>query len=186
MHNNCASMGAVVAQHKAALVVLLSAASLNVASAQSFGNWMFDVADDKSYLYAATSNDSGNILGEYCYPEQGSCVWILGLKTSCEKDHTYPVLANTDMGASHLQITCRGLLSNNLYQYVFTTFDDIDRLVKVGSKIGIAIPLEEDQFRVIRFALVGATAAIKNMRSAATKQNTGRGKGKTVTIDQDI
>lgn len=166
--------------------MVLGPCIMSAAIAQTYGSWTVDTADDKSYLYAATANDSGNVLGEYCYPQQGSCVWILGMATSCEENHTYPMLANADVGAQHLEVVCRGQLPSKLYQYVFTKFDDIDRIVKQGSKVGFAIPLQEDQFRVVRFLLVGATAAIKNMRATATGMNSGHHKQSTGTADQDI
>jgi hypothetical protein len=57
-----------------------------------------------------------------------------------------------------------------MYRYAFTDFDSIDGLVAKSSKIGVALPLEGDQFRVIRFDLNGATKAVGSMRGVAERR----------------
>jgi hypothetical protein len=116
---------------------------------ESYGSWGVGFTDDRSSLYAATVNDSGDLLGQYCEPSDGSCMWLLGLSTKCDTGHEYPILANSDTGASQLDIVCGGQLHNGTYKYAFKNFDDIDSLVKHAERIGFAMPMQGDQFRVV-------------------------------------
>jgi hypothetical protein len=136
-----------------------------LAAAEIIGSWQTDAFSEG--VYAATLNDSENLIGQYCYPDQGSCLWLLGLKTRCESGHEYPILANSDVGAREVTVRCGSRLESGLYQYVFTNFDAIDEIVKGSSRLGFAVPLADDQFRVIRFSLDGARAAIDGMRARA-------------------
>jgi uncharacterized protein YqjF (DUF2071 family) len=121
-------------------------------------------------MCAGTLNDSGALFGEFCFPESGSCVWLLGMSTICKEGDKYPVLANSDAGSEHLEIYCDQQLDDGLYRYVFANFDAVDDLVKKGTRIGFAIPLQVDQFKVVRFLLNGATPAITSMREIAEKK----------------
>lgn len=170
----------------AAILSLIQIVGTTAKADETYGSWSVALGDDRSFVYAATANDSGALLGEYCYPDKGSCIWILGTKTKCEDGHEYPVLANSDTGAVQLQVKCNGLAPNNLYSYAFTSFADVDQLVKGGTRVGFALPLQADEFRVVRFLLNGSNAAIDSMRGIATKMNVGRVRGKTGTRDQDI
>jgi hypothetical protein len=135
--------------------------------AQSFGDWYAETSDPAT-MYAASVNDSGNVLGQYCFPDDGACVWLIGIKTGCEPGGKYPVLANSDTGAAHLDALCGGKLSDGLYRYAFSDFSAIDNFIKQATRVGFALPLQEDQFRVIRFNLDGASRAVSVMRAAAT------------------
>jgi hypothetical protein len=44
--------------------------------AEIIGDWVVDTTSD-SLVYAAATNDSGGIIGQYCEPAQGSCIWVL-------------------------------------------------------------------------------------------------------------
>ena len=48
--------------------------------------------------------------------------------------------------------------------------EDIDLIVREGSRFGIVIPLEDGTFKVSRFSLVGSTYAIDLMRAAAEQR----------------
>ena len=57
------------------------------------------------------------------------------------------------------------------YGYAFNDFDRLTSLVTRGSsRIGIAIPLNGGQFRVVRFDLQGSQAALAAMRSTAASK----------------
>lgn len=151
--------------------VFAGAMSLAVpARAGTFGNWMVGSSSDGASLYAATINDSGNILGQYCSTDNAECIWLIAMTTGCEQGNKYPVLANSDSAASHLEVYCSGKLDGGLYKYAFTNFDLIDDLVRKGSKIGIAIPLQRDQFIVVRFDLAGSMQALTQMRAAVSEK----------------
>jgi len=138
---------------------------------QTFGSWTVDAksfARGKSdNVYAITINDSDAGFGQFCYPDSGSCIWILVNKTGCKDDSKYPVLASAPIGgAIALEVLCGGKFSD-YFRYVFTDFDAVNELVKGGGRIGIVFPLASGEFRVTRFDLNGATTAVSNMRSQA-------------------
>ncbi len=139
------------------LMALTLASLMNMAAAQerSWGAWSAGRTSDGDGTYAATMNDSGNILGQYC--NGGTCVYLLGIKTSCKTGDKYPALVNSNLSAMSVEVVCRGKLDNGMYRYVFTDFEQIDDTVKRASQIGFAVPLAGDQFRVIRFDLMGST-----------------------------
>jgi hypothetical protein len=148
--------------------IALGASSL--ARAEDNGKWTV-VTDDPAMMYAVTFNDSGALFGQYCYPEEGSCLWLLGASTQCEKGHQYPVLANADGGAIPLKLVCQGSskTGNDVkYTYVFTDFDAVSNLVKNASRIGFAVPLQADQFKVVRFEVDGSAEALAAMRAKAS------------------
>jgi len=164
------------------LIVAVSSAS----RAQSFGTWTTGVTDSGEMLYAATVNDSGNLLGQYCSSSTGNCIWLLGMSTACKEGDQYPVLANSDAGAAHIMVYCSAKLDNGLYRYVFTEFDSINHIVTKGLRVGFAIPLQADQFRVVRFDLGGSNRALALMLEAAQKAQTKPSSKATGTRDQDL
>lgn len=151
-----------------AALVLLFGMEIPAAQGQTFGNWITSTTG-KNLVYALTQNDSGHVLGQWCDLETGSCLWLLGIRTRCDEGQKYPVLVNSSSGASSLQLYCAGPLANvpGVYRYVFTDFDSIADHIAKSTKIGVAIPLEGDQFRVVRFDLNGAASALRVMRAAA-------------------
>jgi hypothetical protein len=171
-----------------ALAILATLAILNrveVAKAEeTYGSWAVSLADDKSSVFAGTLNDSGGVLAEFCYPEKGSCIWTIGMSSSCEEGHEYPVLANSDASSAQLQVKCNGQIQDGKYSYAFTNFDDIDRIVKSSTRVGFAVPLQSDLFTVVRFSLTGSTSAVQRMRDVANTMNVG-GKKKNGTGTQD-
>ncbi|MEE9913633.1 MAG: hypothetical protein K4571_18125 [Deltaproteobacteria bacterium] len=154
--------------------------------AQSFGVWHSGVTDTGDAFYAATINDSGNLLGQYCYPSKGNCIWLLGMRTACEEGAQYPVLANSDAGSSHINVYCSAKLDNGMYRYVFSEHDAIDKIITKGLKVGFAVPLQSDQFRVVRFDLNGSSRAITKMLNLVEKAQNKSSLKETGTRDQDL
>jgi hypothetical protein len=141
---------------------------------ETYELWAVSLSDDNSVASAYTVNDSGALLGQYCYASSGNCVWTLGMTTGCETGSEYPVLANTDTGSVQLKIKCGGRLPTGAYAYAFTDFDAIDKAVKNATRIGFAVPMQADEFRVVRFLLSGANAAINHMLQRAQAMKTGK------------
>lgn len=136
----------------------------------TFVDWSTGITSTGNALFAATVNDSGNVLGQYCYPGEGSCIYLLGMRTSCKEGSKYPVLVNSDKGSLQVQVLCSGRQQGNLYEYVFTEFDKIDDVVMTAYRVGFAVPLEGDQFTVIRFSLIGSNEAVaKLLENAASR-----------------
>ena len=149
------------------IILLLQGVTIPVlANAQTFGSWTADVGQSGDFYYASTINDSGALLGEYCYTSSNTCIWMLGMSTACKKGAQYFVLANSDAGAIQLDLLCTGQLSISVYRYAFTNFNAIDNLVRKGRRVGFAFPLEVDQFIVLHFDLSRSNTAISAMKNA--------------------
>jgi len=147
-------------------VAALALASLP-ASAQEkrFGAWTVGVLPGKDGVYAATVNDSGGLLGQYCYTKDSNCVWLLANDVDCAPNNRYPVLVNADNGAASLEILCMKLEGRP--RYAFTDFDAIDAIVRKGTRVGIAFPMVNGLFLVNRFSLEGSLSAVTFMREMA-------------------
>jgi hypothetical protein len=160
------------------------ACGLQSASAdEKFSDWLVGSMSNGTGLYAATINDSGLLLGEYCYFSSNNCVWVLGSDTVCEQDHRYPALANTDQGAASLEISCTGQFQQSgktTFAYFFSDWKLLESLMKTSTRLGIAVPMKSDQFTVWRFSLDGMTAAIRKMEAdflASSRWNGQRPQG---------
>jgi hypothetical protein len=139
--------------------------------AQVFGNWAADL-EDTEFVSAVTANDNGHMLGQFCSLADNTCYWVLRLSTQCEENHRYPVLANSDAGAASLEVLCTGAVDSGDYAYVFTDFEQVEKLIRDSkTRVAFALPMDEDQFRVIRFDLRGAEPAISKMRETAQKHS---------------
>lgn len=134
------------------------------AQADTYRHWETGVTENRDLVYAATVNESGSVLGQYCTPREGQCVWLLGTASACKDGDRYSVLANSDQSAQQLDVYCGRQVDDGLYQYVFSDFSKIDSLVRNGLRIGLALPLQSDNFVVLRFDLGGATYAINSMK----------------------
>lgn len=83
-----------------------------------YESWRVDVVENKAYA-AATFSESGALLGQFCYPNLSRCIWSIGLPTACKKGNKYPVLANTDSGATSLSVVCDGAVELGLIGTAF-------------------------------------------------------------------
>lgn len=160
----------------AALLLMLSPAqALPQASVGGwYESWRVDVVENKTYA-AATFSESGALLGQFCYPNLSRCIWSIGLPTACKKGNKYPVLANTDSGATSLSVVCDGVIKTGAYRYSFSDFAAVTQVLEKSSRVGFAFPLQSDQFTVVRFRLEGMEAALGviqgGMRAAMNQKN---------------
>ena len=140
-----------------------------VAVAATFADWEASGDRTSSIVSAATINRNKEIFGQWCYPDKGNCLWLIGITTHCNEGDRYPVLANSDVGAVQLEVQCLGRLQvTGAYELVFTKFDDVDRIARKATRVGFRIPLHRDRPRVVRFSLSGAVRALTVMREAAS------------------
>lgn len=158
------------------------AASPIAASAQEgrYDDWVVGVSNDRSGLYAATSNDSGSAFAQAC-DTRGTCEYRLSISVRCEPGARYPVLVNAnagDAGAMMGTMICQGPNPAQTSSTIYTIgpFDDLDRLVRGATRIGFAMPMQSDQFHVARFSLRGSVPALSSMRGAAARA-AGQGGG---------
>lgn len=161
---------------------LLSTSSAVEAQTQQFGSWAVRVTEGNETLYAGTVNDSNAVFGQFCYPSEGSCYWLLANNIQCSSGSRYPVLVNADSGASSLEVLC--LQIDETSRYAFTNFDAIDAVVKGSQRLGIAFPMANGLFQVNRFSLEGATDAVEFMRAVGDRrQSSSKPRG---TKDQTL
>jgi hypothetical protein len=139
------------------------------AQAQTFADWSVDMKQPDA-IGAATTNESGHDLGMVCFIDRPSCYWMITSSILCEEDRKYPMLANSDDGAVYVEVRCIGKMESGNYGYVFTDFDKIDTFVQSGDRIGFAIPMEADSFRVVRFSLRGAEDALALLQKELSKR----------------
>ena len=117
-------------------------------------------------MYTMTINDSGELLGEFCYYKTTTCQWMIGMHTECNQGLNGIVLANSESSATSLDIVCRGKIPGiSLYAYVFKSWKLLESAIGSSLRIGFAIPLASDQFTVVRFSLSGRTEAQQAMES---------------------
>lgn len=145
-------------------MILLAFANLIQAT-----DWYADTSKE-DVVFALTLNDTGNIFGKFCFKENSSCVYLLGMRIACKSGNQYPVLVNSDVGSYSLSVYCFDEVKKGLFRYGFTNFNDINNIVHSASKIGFAFPMEGDQFKVIRFSLDGATRVIKIITDNANRR----------------
>ena len=136
-----------------------------LAQTQVFGYWTAGVSRTGDFFYASTINDSGALLGEYCYLSSKSCLWILGMATDCKERNKYPVLVNSNVRVVQLDVLCNAKLDGGIHRYVFTNFNAIDDIVLKGLRVGLAFPIQGEQFKVVHFNLGGSKSAINVMKN---------------------
>jgi hypothetical protein len=141
-----------------------------IALGARYGDWEADATSDRTMFFAFTTNDSGAVFGEWCSVTSANCMWIVGMSASCDQDSSYPILANSDIGAQSLTINCGGKLADTaLSRYQFMSYKGIEGVIRGAHRIGFAIPMKGDQFRVVRFSLAGEAAAVSRMKAAVAK-----------------
>jgi hypothetical protein len=136
------------------------------APAQVIGDWVVDVESPNAYS-AVTVNDSGHGFGEFCDLNEGNCYWLIEMSSSCDEGATSPILGNSDGTAVNLELLCIGRLEGGNSAYVFTDFDQVDKLVRHSDRVGFAMPSGTDEFRMEKYNLRGTVEALAVM-SAAT------------------
>lgn len=158
------------------IAVVAFLAGVTDVRAEVFGDW-FAEASGPTSVYAASANEAGSVFGQFCYLSEGSCVWLIGVKTRCQQGDRYPVLANSNVGAMHLEVVCDGRLDSGLYRFAFTNFDQVEKLVTHSDRVSFALPVEDAQFGIVRFSLQGAAAALSELREAAQQRITPGARG---------
>jgi hypothetical protein len=152
------------------LALIIVCGSSAYGQVQTFGDWKVDLSDPSIYA-AVTVNDSNHEFGQYCFfDKESSCDWFFATDTSCKDGSKYAVLANADGQALYLEVLCLGEI-NGGYAYAFTDFDKVDKLIRASKQVGFAVPLQGDEFAVVRWNLNGATNALSAMRTAAERRS---------------
>ncbi|MDQ1363116.1 MAG: hypothetical protein QG652_976 [Pseudomonadota bacterium] len=146
------------------LAVIALIATGNVfaeSSLRQFSDWTVGLIDNNEGVYAATLNDSGGIIGQYCFFETDDCIWLMSIDVKCTDDSKYPILINSDYAAAYVDVTCTNL--DNAPRYIFNDFELLKKHVTNSRRIGLAFPMQDGKFQVSRFSLDGAIDAINFM-----------------------
>lgn len=147
--------------------------------------WFWVTDDSDNFYYAATLNSSGHLIGQYCFFKSGDCKYLLGAGITCTEGNEYPALINSTSGSTHVTIICGGKVGDQNV-FLLSPFDDIDSIIRNADRIGIAVPMENDKFKVSRFSLSGSTHAIESMRSSAEKKMSKKPVKSTVADEEYI
>jgi len=134
------------------------------AAPQTFKDWTVTVTDDRSIVVAATLSDSGSVFGEFCRFGDANCYWFLVIDSACDladKSPSYGALVNTSAGSAYLQMSCDGKTNDGKHRFLVSNWSDLERVIKGAEKVGFALPLAPDQFKVVRFSLKGQKNATK-------------------------
>lgn len=130
--------------------------------AKSYGNWIVDNSIAGVQI-AKTINESAAATGVFCNLESQSCDAYLTLDVGCEDGEPYPMMINSSVGAYPLTTKCMHL--GKLKFFVASEFESMIQAFESGGEIGFAMPMQNGQFKVVRFSTAGATPAIKAART---------------------
>ena len=150
------------------LATSLVASAAKAASEVRFGSWQSASDSEKSYFVAATSNDSGNTMGVTCYVSTETCYWILITGHACDIGGNYIALVNAGAGAKAVELKC--IKVQDVKMLVFTDFEAIESTIRANSRAGIAFPMQDGTFVVMRFSLDGANSAIDHAKEKAAEE----------------
>lgn len=130
---------------------------------ETIGQWSINRGEGGSI--ASTTSDSGAIFGLICFDDT-ACAYFINPLLSCIKDINVPALAAGEAGALGLSGTCTPL-GDNRFIYIFN--ESLDEMIAGSGTIGIAVALEDGQFKVFRFNMNGSIQTIAKIRSEQKK-----------------
>ena len=155
-------------------------------SAETFlsKDWVWNT-DDEDFYFAATVNEEGHLLGQYCYFKSASCLYVVRIGINCKEGEQYPALINSDSGTYSVNLLCGGNFEQQNLLFV-NNFDGIDNIIRSSARIGIAVPEQGDLLKVSRFSLAGSISAIDSMRSAATTRMKSKPQNRSLPADEGL
>lgn len=141
--------------------------------ARAADSWFTVEKDAGDGISAATQNQTGQLLGQYCDYAESACYWNLLLDTPCDKGVTVPSLISEGANSAAITAHCQGRVPGSspaTYRYLLSDFDTVDKVVRGGGIVGIAFALDSGRFQVVRFSSVGAAAQLDSMRTKANSK----------------
>ena len=150
--------------------LLLTPALAASADTVTFGRWKAGLSPDKNAAYAGNSNDSGSILAKTCSTSKDACMWIVSTDSECDNGSQYPFLINSDLSATAMTAKCLGISpTGKLYRYEITGAETLEGVLLKAKRVGLAFPMQSDQFKVIRFQLDGIEEAVPFVKVLAAE-----------------
>lgn len=141
------------------LCTLLVASSTCVAAERKIGDWSLLVTDNKNGVFAYTTTETGAMFGLMCRAAQNGCLWTLRTGNPCEENTESHYLLNSDIGVISVESICQKTDEGSNYMHI-GPFSDVEYIVKGAKALGIAMPLADGKFRVIRFSLIGSNQSV--------------------------
>lgn len=146
-----------------------------------FEDWFSGNTGDKEHYAAGTINESNAALIFRCSSSLVACTWHLQDDRKCVIGSEYSVLVNASTGSFTSTILCQRAVDKTTNELTFTEFTKMETAISGGAaKIGIAIPLEGDQFLVYRFSLKGAASATAHAQDEMLKKTKNSTKNQTL------
>lgn len=155
---------------------LLMFTTLANAEKERIGEWTLDTRSP-GFAEAFTSNDSGSVLGIICAPK---CFSYLDANLTCEAGSTYPVLYSAASGVGVREGVCI-----HIKQRQFLRFEDAKFISENSNSdelLGFSIGMPNAQFKVLKFDMKGAQAAIQ--RFLAHVMDGAKSNGSSNTSDK--
>lgn len=144
------------------------------AQAQSrYGDWTVEAADSDTAI-AATRNDSGQWFGKVCWVSTQNCVWALSTADTCKEGDSYVGLINANSGAVEMKFLCSGKVKEGQL-LVMQDYEKMNSISANDPALGIAMPMQNGTFKVLRYSLEGshqATQAAESLVVRASKAST--------------
>jgi hypothetical protein len=130
---------------------------------EDYTDWSVMNGEGKPARYNAitTSTDNEGYLVYSCHVK-GSCFLTMLVTATCEIGASYPMLMNSDSGASSVQTTCVDIHTDlGAAEYQIEDPDAVlAETVFNDMRVGIAIPMADGKFKAVRFSLLGSQEAM--------------------------
>ena len=157
--------------------------SANVLSEDLVSNdWIWDVSG-QGYYYAATINSNNRVLGQYCYHQSKTCLYVVTLGMNCKEGDEFPAILNSNFSVASVNLQCgRKVGIENIL--IIYPFDEVNQILLRANNASFAIPLHDGSFKAIKFSLSGSSKAIKMMRAAAIARSNDTDSLKPIQDDE--
>lgn len=158
---------------KAILATALLTLSVCASAQRKFADWTVTPTDSDTVI-ASTLNDSGQWFGKVCWVSLQKCVWALSVADTCKDGDIYIGLVNSNSGAQEMKFVCSG----NIKEGQILVMQDYEKMSGISANdpaIGIAMPMQNGAFKVVRFTLNGsheATQAAESVVMTAASKST--------------
>jgi hypothetical protein len=134
---------------------------------QTFGDWGAGTAEDGT-PNIFTMNNSDALFGKYCDAESQKCFWLIASpEVTCEPGHEAAALVSSDLGTFSVTLDCAGptkLQTKTYWRWTLSNPDDFDSVAEKSNTLGIAVAMENGNFRVFRFPMSGSERALAHFR----------------------
>jgi len=126
--------------------------------AEQYQKWHVLQTSNGDGVAATFGKDTDISLVFRCFAKDKQCLHLIRPKIKCDDGGEYPMLVNSDSGAYLLTAICGH--SKGVPELYLKEYDKVHNMLKNGSYIGFAIPMESGSFKAVRFSLMGSSKAM--------------------------